>query len=241
MTGKHYEDVSALLSKIATQSLIPHDQIMTVMKDAWSRGAVELAMKQPMDDSALSLSSSIFKGYGLTDRDMVKTAGFRNTVFSFILYTVLHDAIEPYEGPVSFNLATGEIPIFGIANVLLSEDKTSRSYVGGYSGASVRIGNGMYYHFGGMKGQAIESHAVQEVDYGDFLITTNAVYFGGERTNFKIPYNRIIRTQPYTDGIAIAKDGGKPEIFQTTQQPDSGWFLFNVIEALTKRTMQAGA
>ena len=66
--------------------------------------------------------------------------------------TVLHDQIDPYHGPVRFNLQHGEIPVFGIANVLLREERTTSSYVGGYSGASIRIANGVYYHLGGMRG-----------------------------------------------------------------------------------------
>jgi hypothetical protein len=241
VSGKRYEDVGASLSKISAEHLIPHDEVITVMKEAWSRAAVERAMKEPLNEAEFNLTWRIPEGYGLTKQDLVSLAGFRNSCFSYILFTVLHDAIDPYQGPIRFNMSADEVPIFGFANVLLSEDRVSRSYAGGYSGASVRIGNGLYYHFGGMKGQPIESHAVQEVDYGGFLITTEGVYFGGDRTNFKLPYRRIIRTEPYANGIAIAKDGGKPQIFQTTQQPDSGWFLFNVIEALSKRTMQAGA
>jgi hypothetical protein len=97
--------------------------------------------------------------------------------FSFLIWTVLHDQIEPYQGPVLFNLQHGEVPVFGIANVLLIEERTTSSYVGGYSGASIRIANGVYYHLGGMRGHKEQSASLQEVDYGDFLMTTQGNLF----------------------------------------------------------------
>ena len=81
--------------------------------------------------------------------------------FSFLIWTVLHDEITPYTGPVRFNLQHGEVPVFGLANVQLSEERAITSYAGGYSGASIRIANGLYYHLGGMRGHRVESASIQ--------------------------------------------------------------------------------
>jgi hypothetical protein len=66
--------------------------------------------------------------------------------------------------------------------MILYEDKTSSSYVGGYSGASIRVAKGIYYHFGGMQGHRVQTSSLQEIDYGQALITTQNFYFGAIRT-----------------------------------------------------------
>jgi hypothetical protein len=166
-----------------------------------------------------------------------KTPGWYAVRFSFLIWTVLHDQIDPYQGPVLFNLQHGEVPVFGIANVLLREERTRSSYVGGYSGASIRIANGVYYHLGGMRGHKEQSASLQEVDYGDFLMTTQGIYFGGTEhgVNFRLPYKQIVRFQPYSDAVGVCKNGGGEKIFAPQHVAESGWFLFNILQALAAK------
>src|SRR5207253_5814948 len=84
-----------------------------------------------------------------------------------------------------------------------------------HSGLSVRVANGLYYRFGGMRGHAVESTSLHEVDYGDFLMTTRGIYFSGmeKGINFRLPYNQIIRFQPYSDAVGICRNGGREQIF----------------------------
>jgi hypothetical protein len=109
--------------------------------------------------------------------------------------------------------------------------------VGGYSGASIRVARGVYYHLGGVRGHRVENTSLQEVDYGDFLVTTKAVYFGGTEhgVNFRLPYHQIVRFQPYSDAVGICKNNGREQIFAPQQMPDNGWFLFNILQALAAK------
>jgi hypothetical protein len=172
---------------------------------------------------------------------MAVTPGYMAGVVSYIIWTVLHDQIDPYEGPISFNLQTGEIPVFGLANVLVSQQQTVSSYVGGYAGASVHIASGVYYHLGGARGHREQHTSLQEVDYGDFLMTTRAVYFGGtERgVNFRLPYSYVLRFVPYSDAVGICKDGGREQIFSPQHVANSGWWLFNMLQALAAKNSVA--
>ena len=88
--------------------------------------------------------------------------------FSFLIWTVLHDKIEelrrtqPYQWPVNFNLEAGELPVWGLPNMLLKQQRTTTSYVGGYSGASIRVASGLYYHLGGLNGHRVETNSLEE-------------------------------------------------------------------------------
>src|ERR1022692_18840 len=234
---KKYDDVKSTIDRLLSDSAIPHDQFLSAFMDAWIQGAETRCIAQPISGTEFTDIGDFYRGAGLTQDEIRKTAGFKATVFSFLIWTVLNDAIEPYTGPVRFNLPANEIPVFGIANVLLSEERTTRSYVGGYSGASIRVANGLYYHLGGMRGHRVENTSLQDIDYGDFLMTTEAVYFSGleHGNSFKLPYNQVLRFQPYSDAIGICKNGAKEKIFAPQQVANCGWFLFNILQALATK------
>ncbi len=112
-----------------------------------------------------------------------------------------------------------------------------KGYVGSYGGASIRVASGLYYHFGGIRGHREQSTSLQEVDYGYFLMTTRAVYFGGAEkgVNFRLPYKQIVRFQPYSDAVGICKNGAKEKIFAPQQVTETGWFLFNILQSLAAK------
>jgi len=68
-------------------------------------------------------------------------------------------------------------------------------------------------------------------------MTTQSIYFGGTEhgVNFKLPYKQIVRFQPYSDAVGICKNGGREQIFAPQHVPETGWFLFNVLQALAAK------
>jgi hypothetical protein len=234
------------VDKIVADSFIPQEQVLPAIKQGWNQGAEERSKTQPISSEEFSAIGDIYRAARLRDEDIIKKTSASYTMrFSSLIWTVLHNQIDPYQGPIRFQLQPGEIPVFGIANVLVREERTAKSYVGGYSGVSVRVASGLYYRLGGTRCHAVESTTLQDVDYGDFLMTTQAIYFGGteKRINFRLPYKQIIRFQPYSDAVGICRNGAREQIFAPERAPtaeatqalhESGWFLFNVLQALAK-------
>jgi len=233
--AKKYDDVKQEVNDL--KSGIPQDQFLTAFKEAWSEGAEKRSTAHPISDPEFTDIADFYRGAGITADSARHTSGHFAMLFSFLIWTVLNNEIDPYDGPVKFNLGADEIPVFGIANVLLSEQRTASSYVGGYSGVSVRISNGVYYRLGGMRGHKVEHTSLTEMDYGDFLITTKAVYFGGREhsVNFKLPHKHVVRFNPYADAVGICKDGAREKLFAPQTVPNTGWFLFNILQALAAR------
>ena len=235
--GKPYSEIKPQLDKTTAESAIPQEQALAAIKEGWSQGAEQRSKAQPISDADCSAISDVYRaaGLGLSKEEMQRTVGFLAMSFSYVIWTVLHDKIDPYQGPIHFQLQAGEVPVFGIANVLVREQRTTKSYVGGHSGMSVRVASGLYYRFGGMQGHAVESTSLHDVDYGDFLMTTRGIYFSGTEKgiNFRLPYNQIIRFQPYFDAVGICRNGGREQIFApqravtaeaTRVLQESGWF-----------------
>jgi hypothetical protein len=239
INGNPYSEVSAMVEKRTANFDIPRDLIRAALKNGWSKGAEQRGKAQPMSDQGVI--RDLYHLAGFTDEEMRLTPGNLALIFSYLIWTILHDQIYPYQGPISFNLQAGEIPFFGVANVLVSEQRTVSSYVGGYAGASVRIASGVYYHLGGVRGHQVQGTSLQEVDYGDFLITTRAFYFGGTEKgiNFRLPYSYILRFVPYSDAVGICKDGGREQIFSPQHIANSGWWLFNMLQALAAKDSAA--
>lgn len=245
--GKPYSEIKPQLDKTTAESAIPQEQALAAIKEGWSQGVEQRSKAQPIGPGEVLVINDTYRAAGLRDEDITnKTAGFWAMNFSFLIWTVLHDQIDPYKGPIRFQLQPGEIPFFGIANVLVREERTAKSYVGGYSGVSVRVASGLYYRLGGARGHAVESTSLQDVDYGDFLMTTQAIYFGGteKRITFRLPYKQIIRFQPYSDAVGICRNGAREQIFAPQRAPtaeatqalhESGWFLFNALQALATK------
>lgn len=238
--GEQYGEIRTQLDKIIAYAVIPREQVLPAIKEGWSRGAEKRGIAQPLSEHEGSAILGISQAAGLTQDDISGTAGLRALFLSWRIWMVLHDQIEPYKGPIQFNLQPGEVPVIGIANVLLSEEQTRSTYVGGYSGVSIRVASGLYYHFGGMRGHREQSTSLQEVDYGYLLMTTRAIYFGGTEkgVNFRLPHNQVVRFQPYSDAVGICKDGAKEKLFAPQQDPNIGWFLFNVLQALAAKESQ---
>jgi hypothetical protein len=156
--------------------------------------------------------------------------------------------------PTSFNLQAGEVRVWGLGNVSLKQAVTTTAYVGSHSGVSVRVASGLWYRFGGLRGHKEEFTSLQDVDEGEILITTRAIYFGGRATggsgaNFRLPFNQIIRFKPYSDAVGICKNFAREQIFAPRHMvwsdgvisgpTDIGYYLFNLLQALAAKDSAA--
>jgi hypothetical protein len=249
--GKVYSDVSATIDKIAADNAIPQEQVHDAMKNGWSQGAEQRSKVQPISDQEGLAIIKLYLAAGLTEEEMnTKTAGTHALVYSNKIWTVLHDRIRPYPGPIVFNLHAGEVPVWGIANVWLKQQVTTTAFVGGYSGVSIRVANGLWYRLGGLRGHKEESTSLQELDCGEILLSNRAIYFsgraeGGRGVNFRLPFNQIIRFKPYSDAVGICKNGAREQIFApqyivwsdsvTSGPEDIGYYLFNLLQALAAK------
>jgi hypothetical protein len=182
---------------------------------------------------------------GLTQQEMCGTDGYAAMCYSLLLWSLMVFG-DPTPianvGQHPFNLTSGEIPLILFVNVIYSVESVSRSYQGGYGGASVRVAHGVYYHFGGFKGERIDTATLKQIDGGGMLFTTKNLYFGGTHTTFRIPYEHVLSFRPYPDGIEVFRDNAssKPEVFTVVNaRPSCGWFLFNLTHFLAQPETRA--
>ncbi len=151
--------------------------------------------------------------------------------------------------PCDVVLQPGESRLAEFGTVLYRKSVLVPSHVGGYNGVAVRVASGLYYRFGGYAGHTVSSPELQNLDSGFVVLTNLSMYFGGQQTTFRIPYNSILRFKAYPDGLGFFRSigAGREEIFtiidpQFTRQgwsPENttplhvGWFLYNLVTFLT--------
>lgn len=244
-------DVQPVVEEVRLAKLVPPDQVRTAVMESWSVAASEAALKEPLSADKQAAVTRVYEDLGLTSQEMKKLEGFRAAVLSLILWAIVNDEESAYANAMvsqnPFNLKSGETPIAFFGSVVYSQETTTRSYEGGYRGLSVRVVPGVYSHFGGFKGQPVETSAMKEIDYGGMLLTTKSLYFEGDHTTFCIPIGSVLSFRPQPDGIGLSRNAnhGKPEVFAvmlpdangapTPATPSMGWFLFNALHFLASK------
>ncbi len=135
-----------------------------------------------------------------------------------------------FTGIIPLVLQKGESVIWIFNNVKLYEDKTSKHYVGGSSGMSVRVAKGIYYRTSAFKGYPVETTETLLMGIGQLFITNKHIFFSSADKSIKIPAKKITSLIPKANGIIIQKDGvrAKPEKFLL----DDPWFAHNLISNL---------
>lgn len=243
--------IQSSIEQLIADKRIPRESANAAIVESWSSSVTDVSLREPLPVQKETALVGLCEQLGFTQRELSKTDGFRCVNLSMLLWAITNNAEELYANAMTsrnpFNLEPGDVPIAFFGSVVYSQETTTRSRVGSYSGLSVRIAPGVYSHFGGFKGQQVERAAVKEIDYGGMLLTTEAMYFGGEHTTFRIAFDHIISFHAHEDGIGFSRKTGHgvPEVFSVLL-PDTdgnpipapaifGWFLFNAAQCLTSK------
>jgi hypothetical protein len=106
-----------------------------------------------------------------------------------------------------FNLAAGESVVWAVGGAELLEEKTVRSVAGYYGGPSFRLARGVYWRMGGFRAHPISHTQVVVADRGVAAFGTLNFYFGGAKSDLRVPWAKVVAFHPHSDGFALTKDG----------------------------------
>ena len=241
-----WAEVAPQLDCVASECRVPADDNHRARLQGWSKGTERVSLAEPISIGRVAALVAFYRAMGLSDEEIKRTAGFRAMSCSSLLWFVMvHGDPTPVASKDRhpFNLATGEIPLLLLPNVVYLKETVTTSYQGGHAGLSVRVAKGVYYHVGGFNGRRIQTASLKRADQGAMLLTTQNLYFGGAHTNFRIPYERVLSCRSYTDGIGLFRDSAnaKPEVFSVIEagnavnaHPITGWLLFNLVKFLAQ-------
>ena len=226
-------DFAALKGKIeavASRSYIGTDEEKSLLVSAW-----EKAVDKFLDDDVLDQmeEASLVKyrnHFLLNDTDLDRNGYLTKTAKAGVLRDILEGKTPKrmnFDGTLTLNLQKSEEVVWAFPNTEYLEDKTRREYVGRTSGISIRVAKGVYYRTGAFRGHSVERIECVSLGRGLLVLTNKHIYFQGAAKSFRVPYQKIVSFQPYSDGIGIVRDAANAKA-QTFINGD-GWFTYNVI------------
>jgi hypothetical protein len=222
------------LTGMATSGLVP---LKKALVEGWER-----AVTRALDDGVLSHEEETrlvdFKDHFQLSQDDLNTQG---AYIRVVQNAVLRDVLEgnpqqqrvQMDSSLPFNLLKSESLVWAFDQVKYYEQRTQRSYTGGYQGVSIRVARGIYYRTGGFRGHPVETAYMQYVGIGMLGVTTKQLYFtAGMEKSFRVRYDKIVSILPYSDGVIIQRDAAtaKPQAFVT----GDGWFISNLLTNLAQ-------
>ncbi|NTV01905.1 MAG: hypothetical protein HGB04_03855 [Chlorobiaceae bacterium] len=198
--------------------------------DGWEKAINKFLDDGVIDDREEKRLLEFCDYFELSKDDIQQCAGYEMFVKGMVLRELMSGIVPDrmiINGALPVNLQKGEKVIWFFKNTDYLEDKTKRQYVGGSSGVSVRIMQGVYYRVGAFKGSPVESMERVYVDKGYLIITNKHVYFSGQNKSFRVPFAKIVSFTPYSDGIGLVKEAANPKM-QSFVTGD-GWFCYNLV------------
>ena len=227
------EEVEVLL----TRGRLTQSDAILPMLQAVDETTFELAKATPMSNVEAERIGDVYKAVQPEWFDnlaaLVNWRGYMALVSSNTIHEVLHGRVPYYTPDMAsgFRLGHDEHPIVRRKTGLAEYRSVATG--SNYQSISLPVGGGMYYRLGSSH-QSTRQTGLVLTDRGEMLITTHAIYFGGELHTFRIPFTSILRTQSFVDGFGVHENHGTGKVFipYLIGKEEEGWFFYNVVSAL---------
>ncbi len=241
VAGKSYPELATEVQQALGDNKVQSKYVQEALLQGANDAAGQIALYSPISAEEFERLVAILQGFNISAYSAEFASrrwfGFPQLGMSHTLWQVLNQITPYFDEDVRFNLRSGEMPIFqtGTTNVMYAEERTITSHTRSFSGLSLPVGGGVYYHIGGSQGHQERTSGLQQLDVGEILITSLALYFGGQKTTLRIPLDHVLRYQPYVDGVGVCESYGAPKVFVFDYRGmDAGWFFYNLLSALSK-------
>lgn len=219
------------IDNIVVSSFIDQDTLTIIYRELLDEAVTRFLNDGIIDKNEETCIARFIQFTGMPQSTLNTTHALDKVVQSRIIQDILQgnpikQAIT-VAGDFPFMLVKKETLIWLYRNVTLHEQKTKREYVGRSRGLNIRVAKGVYYRTGGFKGSPIETNYMQKIGVGSVCLTDKNLYFSSMEKSLKVPYDKIISIESYSNGIGIQKDGAnsKPILLEGV----SSWFAYNVI------------
>lgn len=222
------------VDRLAKDSFVSHVNLRQLALDAYGN-AVNSALSddiltQDEEDRLAKFSNS----FGLTNIDVSDHPAHMTIVKAAVLRDLMEGKVPDRVkliGTMPFNFQKSESLVWVFQGVEYLQPRTQTTYRGKSSGVSIRVMKGVYYRTGQFAGNPIVKTQITAIDNGTLAATTKHIYFSGGSKSFRIRYDKIVAFNPFSDGIAVQRDGAaKIEYFVT----GDGWFTYNLLMNLAQ-------
>ncbi len=234
--GSDLNTLKDTLVNMAKLAYVPESRLNEVMAEGWVEALHGFLGDNVLSEEEEARLMTFADKFGLSQEHLNVNGAYTRAAMAAVLRDVLNGKTPTriqVDGAVPFNFQQSESLVWAYPKVPYYEERVHRSYVGSYSGMSVRVAKGVYYRFGGFHGNPVETSQMEQIDAGMLGVTTKHLFFAGYRKSFRVPYAKIVTIMPFADAIGICKDAAsaKPQYFVTGE----GWFIYNLMKNLSQR------
>lgn len=220
---------------ISKDSYVSEIDVKRLLVSGWESALDEFLEDGVLDEEEENRIDLFQNFFQLTQEELDIRGGLTRAAKSAVIRELLEGNIPQrveINGQLPINFLKNEQIVWVFRDSMLLEDKTRRKYVGSSQGISIRLMKGVYYRAGSFKGQPVEYSERIHVDTGWAVATNKNFYFAGQNKSLRIPYEKILTYEPFSDGIGIVKDGSnaKLQVFVT----HDGWFTYNLVTNLSR-------
>lgn len=230
-----YDDLQLKIEEIEKFYSIPQGTRSILLVKAWEMAVDEFLEDGVLDSIEEQRLVAFKERFALSQNDLDNNGALTRTTKAAVLRDIL-DGVVPnrisFAGNLAINLQKNESAVWAFPGSRYLEDKVRRQYVGASRGVSIRIAKGVYYKVGQFRGQAIETTERVHIDTGLVLFTNKNIYFAGPQKSLRLPFQKIVTFEPFSDGIGVIRDTvtAKPQLFVT----GDGWFTYNLAVNLSQ-------
>ena len=218
--GEITEEEKDFLNNLQKNLLLP-DDIVKEITDTVKGGFAQEFLDSAVSDERLSPEEE--RKFELICKNLNIEASFseatKQQLDKYRLYWTIENAEIP-EIIVPISLTKQEKCYFQ-TSVEWYEKRTVTQRIN-YSGttASIRIMKGVRYRVGSIRPQMVTSEEWKLIDYGTLYLTSKRLIFVGASKSSNITLAKILSFTPYSDGIEISKDTGRPPFLKFSNNTD---------------------
>lgn len=230
-----FDELETAISEIERSSFIASAERSALLLKGWEKAVEQFLEDGLLDPNEEHRLVEFQERFALSQSDLDRSGSLTRVAKAGVLRDVVNGRLPQrmsFSEPLPINLQKGEQPIWAFAGSNYLEDKTRRQMVGGSHGMSIRLAKGVYYRVSAFKGEAVERTERTHVDTGIVVATNKSIYFAGPKKSLRLPYEKIVSFQRFSDGVGVTRDAvtAKPQFFVT----GDGWFTYNLVTNLAQ-------
>jgi len=204
--GKLDEREKKQLDELSAKYSLTKEDLLDANKRAASLVFNNISNDERITDEEKGDLETLMKYFGLSTSDFEFNQKNFNKFYSLAL---VDKGILPTLENTGLNVIfKKDETLHWLCGATLKKQKriTERVSYSGFTG-SIKITKGVRYRVGSFKLTPQTREIMVDADSGNFWMTNQRLGFLGSRKNFSLPYNKILSSELYTDGMSIHKEG----------------------------------
>lgn len=171
-----FAELEKTISEVEKTSMVPSIERNAILVKAWEASVDQFLEDGVLDEAEEKRLVEFKNHFALSHSDLDKNGALLKTTKAAVLRDVLNGVIPPrmtVDGNIPINFQKSERLVWAFPTSEYLEDKTTRQYVGGSKGVSVRVMKGIYYREALSRGMPLNEPSAVILTLGGLSLRIN--------------------------------------------------------------------